>query len=149
MNSEHKCMPERLSDEEILKSIQSSAEASGAFTATREWGYEMLKASVSSRGDTFDRTGAVVLEMGEESLRIPVAEMPATIGSGQKADFRLEGEGISRLHCHLECIGSLVRVVDDHSTNGVVLNRKKVSAEDLCDGDELVLGSTVLRIRKV
>lgn len=146
----NKCMPEHLSDEHILKSIQSSAEETGAFTATSQWGYERLRASVASRGDSFDRRGAVVMEKdGGELLRIPVAGLPSTIGSGATADFVLEHEGVSRLHCHLESVGSLVRIVDDGSTNGLLLNRKKVDAEDLCDGDELAIGTLVLRVRKV
>jgi hypothetical protein len=150
MNSNYgKQLPDDLSDDSIVRSIQASAEETAAFVATSKWGYKQLKASIESRGDPFDRCGCVVFEEdGKEILRIPVSAMPATIGSGSTADFVLERAGISRLHCHLERMGCLVRVYDDASTNGIMLNKKTIEAEDLCDGDELVLGTVVLRIRK-
>lgn len=145
-----KCMPEHFPDEHIIKTIRSSAEETGAFSATSQWGFDRLRASIASRGDTFDRGGAVLLEKdGAEVLRIPVAGLPSTIGSGEASDFILGFEGISRLHCHLESVGNLIRIVDDGSTNGLMLNRKKIGSEELCDGDELQLGSLLLRIRKV
>lgn len=149
MKSNPRCMPEHMTDDDIIKTIQSSSEETGAFSATNQWGFARLRASIASRGDTFDRGGAVVLEKdGAEVLRIPVAGLPSTLGSGTAVDFVLEHAGISRLHCHLESVGSLVRIVDDGSTNGLLLNRKKIVAEDLCEGDELALGSLVLRVRK-
>lgn len=139
-----------LSDEHILRSIQDGATDTAAFSIANQAGFERLKASIKSRGDTFDRCGGVVFEEdGEEVLKVPVSRMPATIGSGVRADFVLDRPGVSRLHCHLESIGSLVRVSDDNSTNGVTLNRKPVQSEDLCDGDEITFGPVVLRVRKV
>lgn len=138
-----------LSEEHIMQTIQSCAEDTVAFLATSELGFERLKTSVDSRGDPFDRCGSVVFEeYGEEILRIPISCLPATIGSSRSADYPLSREGISRMHCHLEKIGNLVRIHDDMSTNGVLLNGKWVDAEDLCDGDELRLGSVIMRLRK-
>jgi hypothetical protein len=143
-------MSENLSDAQIIESIQSSAEEAEAFCAPSQWGYEKLKVSIASRGDSFDRCGEIIFEEdGKEILRIPVACMPVTIGSGEKVDYALDFPGLSRMHCHLEYIGSLVRIHDDASTNGVVLNGKKIASEDLCDGDEVKLGMVSLRIRKV
>jgi hypothetical protein len=150
MKSDKRTVAAHLTDDYILQSIQSSSDDTMAFLATREWGFEKLKSSVQSRGDTFDRCGGVLFEEnGEEILYIPVSCMPATIGSSRQADYHLQYPGLSRLHCHLEFVGSLVRIYDDRSTNGVILNRKKVDSEDLCDGDELMLGSVTLRVRKV
>ncbi len=150
MKANVKYMPDNLSDDHILKSLQSSAEETVAFSATSKWGYEKIQASITSRGDSFDRCSSVVFEEeGLEVIRVPVSCMPATIGSGPSADYILDRTGISRLHFHLEYVGNLVRVYDDASTNGVVLNKKKVDCEDLCDGDELTLGAVSLRIRKV
>jgi len=81
-------------------------------------------------------------------LRVPVACLPATIGCGEKVDYVLEYPVVSRLHFHLESIGNLIRICDDASTNGIYLNRKKIDAEDLCDGDEVAVGTLSLRIRK-
>lgn len=150
MKTKVKNMSDNLSDDHIMRSIQSSAEDTVAFSATSKWGYEKVMASVKSRGDTFDRNAGVAFEEeGCEILRVPVASMPATVGSGGMADYILKRTGISRLHCHLEFVGNLIRIHDDASTNGVVLNKKKVDCEDLCDGDEVMLGTVSLRIRKV
>lgn len=150
MKKNTKGIPDNLSDDHIIKSIQSSVEETEAFVATRQWGYEKLKASIASRGDPFDRSGEIVFEeAGTVVLRIPVSRMPVTIGCGERVDYVLDYPGLSRLHCHLEYVGSLVRIYDDASTNGLVLNGKKIASEDLCDGDEIRLGTVSLRIRKV
>jgi len=138
------------SDDVLFETIRISAEASEAFLATGEWGRSRFKKSINSRGDCFDRCGEVVFEdNGHDVLKIPVSSLPATIGSSQQADYVLNMKGISRLHCHLEPVGNLVRICDDDSTNGVILNHKKIDQEDLCDGDELQLGTVVLRVRKM
>jgi len=149
MTEKQKFIPDDLSDEHILETIQSAAEESELFSAASRRGYEKLKASINSRGDAFGRSGAVVFEEhGGEVLRVPVACLPATIGCGEKAGFVLKYAGISRLHFHLEPVGSLVRICDDASTNGVFLNGKKIDKEELCDGDEVTVGAVSLRIRK-
>lgn len=146
MKAKNKSIP----DEHLMKTIKSGVDASEAFTATRDWSFERVKMSVESRGDTFDRDGAVVFEeAGAEVLRVLFSALPVTIGSAEAADFRLERSGVSRMHCHLEPVGSLVRIHDNGSTNGVLLNGKKIDSDDLCDGDELQLGSAVLRVRNL
>lgn len=137
------------SDDRIIEQLKNAADAEDVFSATSDWNYDKLRNSVKSRGDFFDRHGSIVFEHeGEEVLSIPVSSLPITIGSGEKADCRLEFEGVSRVHCHLESIGSLVRICDDGSKNGVRLNGKKIIAEELCDGDELSIGSVSLRVKR-
>ena len=149
MNSDRNNATLHISDRKILEELQDAAEESGVFSATSEWGIERMKQSFNSRGDCFERCGAVVFEYeGEEVLRVPVACLPATIGRGDKVDYVLNYSGISRVHCHLESAGNLVRICDDASTNGIILNRKKIESEDLCDGDEVTIGTVSLRSRK-
>lgn len=141
---------DRLSDEEIVSAIQKGTEETLAFDATSQWGYEKLMVSVSSRGDHFDRNAMVLFEeSGDVLLSVPISSMPATIGCSKSADYVIDRAGISRLHCHLESIGGLVRINDDESTNGVWLNGKRIQSQELCDGDELTLGTVLLRVRKV
>lgn len=42
-----------------------------------------------------------------------------------------------------------MRIYDDSSTNGVILNRNKIDQEDLCDGDQIKFGVITLRVRKM
>ncbi len=149
MKYRQECAVDDVSDRRIIETLRNAAEESEAFSATSEWGYGRLMQSFDSRGDCFDRSGAVVFEYeGTEVLRVPVACLPATIGCGEKVDYVLDHPGISRMHCHLESAGNLVRICDNASTNGIFLNRKRIKSEDLCDGDEVKLGTALLRIRK-
>lgn len=139
-----------LSDTQIIARLQAAAEAEDVFTATREWSLEKMRLAIHSRGDYFDRKGVVLFELdGEEVLQVCMCRLPVTIGCGDKADCRLGYEGISRLHCRLEAIGNLVRIFDAGSKNGTLLNGKPIDYEDLCDGDELQLGSVFLRVKRV
>ncbi|MDF7825707.1 FHA domain-containing protein [Pontiellaceae bacterium B12227] len=150
MKAEEDPILDGLSDNHLMTAIQTGMDDAQAFSATSEWGFDRLRASVDSRGDTFDRTGAITLEKeGVEIMRIPFSNLPATIGSGVAADYRMEYPGISRLHCLLEPIGCLVRIRDKGATNGVFLNKKRVEFEELCDGDELQLGTVNVRVRIV
>ncbi|VGO12094.1 Glycogen accumulation regulator GarA [Pontiella desulfatans] len=147
MNADAQCR--NLSDNQIIERLQDAAEAEDVFSATREWSLEKMRLSIHSRGDYFDRQGLVSFERdGNEALRVELSSMPATIGRGEKADCKLDFGGVSRLHCRLERVGNLVRICDAGSKNGTILNGKKIDFEDLCDGDELQLGSVLLRIRR-
>ncbi|VGO12081.1 FHA domain-containing protein FhaA [Pontiella desulfatans] len=147
---QHETNNDELSDTQIIKTLQDAADSGDVFASTREWSLEKMRESINSRGDYFDRNGAVVFELeGREVFRISVNSLPVTIGSGEYADFRLDYAGISRVHCRLVAVGNLVRISDDHSKNGVRLNGKSIEAEDLCDGDVLQLGTVQLRVGRV
>ncbi len=139
-----------LSDTQIVARLQEAADTEDVFAATREWSLEKMRQSIQSRGDFFDRQGTLVFELGgQEVLNICMCALPVTIGSGEKADCRLDYEGISRVHCRLEAIGNLVRLCDNGSKNGTRLNGKPIDFEDLCDGDEIQIGSVSVRVKRV
>ncbi|MDH3982311.1 MAG: FHA domain-containing protein [Kiritimatiellaceae bacterium] len=138
-----------LSDDQIIERLQDASEAENIFTATREWSIEQMRLSIKSRGDFFARKSTVIFEHdGDLSLRVEVGDLPITIGRGEKADFRLGVEGVSRLHCRLERVGNLVRLCDAGSKNGTLLNGKQIDFEDLCDGDEVQLGVLSFRVKR-
>lgn len=138
-----------LSDDQIIDRLQDATEAEDVFTATREWSLEKMRLSIKSRGDYFERKSAVIFEHdGNQALQVEVGELPVTIGRGEKADFRLDIDGVSRLHCRLERVGNLVRLCDAGSKNGTLLNGKRIDFEDLCDGDEVKLGVLSLRVKR-
>ena len=137
-------------DTHIINRLREAAESESVFAATREWSLERMRQSVRSRGDVFDRSGGIAFEMdGKEILRLCLCDLPATVGRGEKADCRIEGDGVSRLHCRLERVGNLVRLCDAGSKNGTLHNGRPIEAEDLCDGDIVQLGTVVLRVRSV
>jgi len=73
---------------------------------------------------------------------------PVTVvGRGAEADLRLPDTGVSRAHAELRLEGGTVRVVDLQSTNGTLLNGRRVRIATLADGDRLDLGATSLVYR--
>ncbi len=138
-----------LSDDQIIERLRDAAEAEGVFAATRAWSLEKTRLSIQSRGDYFERDAIVVFELdGAEALRVNVGSLPVTIGRGEKADLRLDQEGVSRLHCRLEAVGNLVRLCDAGSKNGTSLNGKPIDYEDLRAGDVVQLGRVSLRVKR-
>jgi len=88
----------------------------------------------------------LVLQTSPE--RVVLLTRPVTVvGRGADADLRLEDTGVSRAHAELRLDGGTVRVVDLQSTNGTLLNGRKVRIATLSDGDRLDLGATTLVYR--
>ncbi|HEY5054195.1 MAG TPA: FHA domain-containing protein [Solirubrobacterales bacterium] len=63
------------------------------------------------------------------------------IGRSPKADIRLDDPSVSRRHALLvHEAGKPIRVLDDRSLNGVILNGEEIEWGRLADGDELLIG---------
>jgi hypothetical protein len=69
----------------------------------------------------------------------------AVIGRSQRCDYVLSDPNVSRRHFELQLRGPDWYLVDLESTNGVVLNGRKVSTSRLKPGDEIVVGTSSLR----
>jgi serine/threonine protein kinase len=69
------------------------------------------------------------------------------VGRSPEAHFSLPDDPyFSRLHFLIEVNPPLCRLLDLRSRNGTEVNRRKVTAADLQDGDEIKGGQTVLRV---
>ncbi|MEO7979435.1 MAG: DUF3662 and FHA domain-containing protein [Sporichthyaceae bacterium] len=66
------------------------------------------------------------------------------IGRGAESDLRIDDPGISRNHAELRRSGGDVTVVDLGSTNGVVVDGRRVDEQRLRGGAQVRLGSTVM-----
>jgi hypothetical protein len=66
------------------------------------------------------------------------------IGRGAEADVRLEDPGVSRNHAEVRVDGEAATVIDAGSTNGVVVDGKRVQQAALEDGASILLGNTTL-----
>ncbi len=67
---------------------------------------------------------------------------------GRHGDIRLVDDGYaSRLHCTVENIGGVLRVVDLYSANGTYINGQLIEQGSLVPGDELLVGKTILVCR--
>ena len=80
--------------------------------------------------------------------RVVLLTRPVTVvGRGADADLRLADTGVSRSHAQLLVEGDIVRVVDLESTNGTIVNGRRVREAVLSDGDRLDVGATSLVYR--
>ncbi len=67
------------------------------------------------------------------------------VGRGADCAIMLDGDSVSRKHCHFERRGQRWWVVDDGSTNGTYLNEEKITANPLVNGDQIKVGPTILK----
>jgi pSer/pThr/pTyr-binding forkhead associated (FHA) protein len=100
------------------------------------------------------RSGAVLGELAQ--ARYLVADDGETfalgddvthLGRGIAADVRLDDHTVSARHAIIVARPGGVRILDDRSTNGTVVNGRRVDEAELRDGDVLVLGRVVLTYR--
>ncbi len=85
------------------------------------------------------------------ALRTPAGERAfplrfgaATLGRALDNDVVLESNDVSRRHARLEPAGSVLRLVDLGSTNGIRVNGRRVQEHLLRDGDLVEIGSVQL-----
>jgi pSer/pThr/pTyr-binding forkhead associated (FHA) protein len=69
------------------------------------------------------------------------------IGRGMRADVRLDDHTVSARHAIVVARTAGLRILDDRSTNGTIVNGRRVDEAALCDGDVVVLGRVVLTYR--
>ncbi|MDQ1625350.1 MAG: hypothetical protein QOJ49_848 [Actinomycetota bacterium] len=95
-----------------------------------------------SRSEAPARGGGPWLDVNgtQFALTAPVTR----IGRGTDADLRIDDPGISREHAEVRQQGGDVTIVDAGSTNGVIVDGRRVEQARLEDGAVVVLGSTSL-----
>src|SRR5580765_5673512 len=89
-----------------------------------------------------------ILESAEPQMVLRLPENAVkTIGRTARADFILEAPLVSRLHCKLISAASDQLVVEDlGSTNGTLVNGKRVDRSVLKTGDVLTVGRVEFRV---
>jgi EAL domain-containing protein (putative c-di-GMP-specific phosphodiesterase class I) len=79
--------------------------------------------------------------------RIPLEDLPFTIGRNASAHFQIKSAQVSREHAALLRQGEEFRVRDLGSTNGTLLNGHKIQDSPIKDGDVLHIATTELVFR--
>jgi pSer/pThr/pTyr-binding forkhead associated (FHA) protein len=74
----------------------------------------------------------------------PVSREWTRIGRSLAADIRFDDATVSRRHALVASEEAGVRVLDDRSLNGIIVNGRRVEWSPLVDGDELVIGRHTL-----
>lgn len=70
------------------------------------------------------------------------------IGRGTEADIRLPDTGVSRKHVDVVLEGGVATVEDLGSTNGTLVNGRRITRQPLSDGDVIRIGHSVLVYRR-
>jgi hypothetical protein len=70
------------------------------------------------------------------------------IGRGTEADIRLPDTGVSRKHVDVVLEGATATAEDLGSTNGTLVNGRRISRQALADGDVIRIGHSVLVYRQ-
>jgi hypothetical protein len=70
------------------------------------------------------------------------------IGRGTDADIRLPDTGVSRKHVDIVLEGGVATAEDLGSTNGTLVNGRRISRQPLADGDVIRIGHSVLVYRQ-
>lgn len=127
--------------------------------------------SISAREGLTERLGAVALLGGAARgliargplppgryLEVQGPGEPAVIalggeithlGRGLAADVRLDDASVSRRHAVIVPLSTGARILDDRSSNGTLVNGRRVQQADLRDGDTIALGRVTLRYVEV
>lgn len=91
----------------------------------------------------------LLVEQGGEQRAFPLTRPITHLGRGFGATLQLEDRGVSRRHAIVVQRRGSVRILDDRSVNGTWVNGRRVSDDELHDGDVLVLGRAVLVYREL
>ena len=83
---------------------------------------------------------------------LPLGPPGMVIGRGNDADLRINDPGVSRRHVEFRVTddegGPRVSVHDLGSTNGVLVNGKRVEQATLADGASIRIGNTTMTLNQ-
>lgn len=109
---------------------------------------QAVAAAATAATTTSIRRATLVLEVN--GIRHPLTEPGFTLGRGTDADVRINDPGISRLHARVSVHGSHdpdVTIEDMGSTNGIVVDGRRVQSARLQEGSRIELGNTRMLVR--
>ncbi len=110
---------------------------------------QAVAAAATPATTTAIRRAVLVLEVN--GIRHPLSPPGFTLGRGTDADVRINDPGISRLHARVSVRGTedapQVTIEDMGSTNGIVVDGRRVQSAPLRDGSRVELGNTRMLVR--
>lgn len=92
------------------------------------------------------RTRAAQATLEVNGTRHPLRAPGLVVGRGTEADLRISDPGVSRRHVELEVGAEGVEAVDLGSTNGILVDGRKVSRARLRDGSVIRIGHTEMTV---
>ena len=110
---------------------------------------QAVAAAATPATTTAIRRAVLVLEVN--GIRHPLSPPGFTLGRGTDADVRINDPGISRLHARVSVRGTedapQVTIEDMGSTNGIVVDGRRVQTATLTAGSRVELGNTRMLVR--
>lgn len=89
--------------------------------------------------------GAMATVVTPEGRRVEVGDDPIVIGRQADCDIELAHQYVSRRHAEVRRAGNGFVVVDLESANGTLVNGARVTERPLTDGDQIEIGTVILR----
>ncbi len=83
---------------------------------------------------------------GAPAYGVFALESSTLIGRSESSDVFLLDPGISRVHARIDIYDGVATIADCESTNGTFVNDARIERHVLSDGDEIVVGSTRMRV---
>jgi len=87
----------------------------------------------------------VVIRGPRLGARLDLGDLPAVIGRGSNADFKIPSRSVSRSHCRVFLNDTELWLEDLRSTNQTLINMLPVERQALKDGDQIRIGDSVLK----
>ncbi|HPB31468.1 MAG TPA: FHA domain-containing protein [Candidatus Sumerlaeota bacterium] len=93
-----------------------------------------------------DETMAMIPELSvligpEAGKRYPLNKPVITIGRGDDRDVQFDDRAMSRRHCEVHVRSGAFFIHDTGSQNGIRVNGRETTDQELYDGDQLDIGS--------
>jgi two-component system, cell cycle response regulator len=88
----------------------------------------------------------VVLAGQDIGRTFPIEKAELIVGRGEQSDIFIDDEDVSRNHAKIEVTADAILLKDLGSTNGTLVNGRKITERKLEDGDRIQIGNlTVLK----
>lgn len=92
-----------------------------------------------------EQTPSLLMISGPQIGRsFPLSQAEFMLGRSPKCDMPIEDDLVSRYHCKLITSSEGIELIDLGSTNGTLLNGRRVERSMLKEGDQVQVGSTVI-----
>ena len=105
----------------------------------------LIRADAPRPGGEDGRAHYLVVVAGERAgMRVELGGKPVVVGRVAPADLVIDDSQISRKHCRISLVMDEVYVADLGSSNGTIVDGKRVSTGLLAPGSRLTIGEHVL-----
>lgn len=131
-----------------LKFQRSEELTTGRFRVRSSAAADVTPGPGRSMTDTAVRRAPVTLDLN--GVRHPLEPPGLVIGRGSRSDLRVDDPGVSRRHAEFRVEqgpqGTVVSVLDLGSTNGTIVDGRRVQHATLHEGSTVLLGHTTIRV---